>query len=91
MVRTSVVPSRLSVRGALVCLPRGCEATWPRKTEGGETGVGAGAALNALACACSCSALPKGSAQASGVGWVGREKTRLAKNEQLLGSCALLI
>ena len=68
--------SRLIVQVALEYLPRGCEATWPRKAEEGEAGVGAGATLNALACACSCSALPKGSAQACGVqrGCGGRSK-----------------
>ena len=71
MVRTSVVPVSAHVLVALVCLPRGCEATWPRKAEEGEAGVGAGATLNALACACSCSALPKGSAQASEGGCSG--------------------
>ena len=88
MVRTSVVPSRLIVRVALAYLPRGCEATWPRKTEGGETGVGAGAALNALACACSCSALPKGSARACGVQRGCRGRSKAAQSDSSESSSA---
>ena len=73
--------SRLIVQVALEYLPRGCEATWPRKAEEGEAGVGAGATLNALACACSCSALPRGSAQARGVRREGRERSKAGQWE----------